>query len=66
MTGNVKNALAKAPGQSGNVILDAREANVTLKQAIKGVQRAFGADARLKVVRVIGKDFDVTIPRQQQ
>jgi RHS repeat-associated protein len=64
--GTVKNRLAEAVGQGGgNVIIDARNAaGVTLEGAQKAAARVFGADSRLRVVRIIGKGFDITITRK--
>jgi hypothetical protein len=65
--GTLKNALAHAVGQGqGNVLIDSRSAGVTLAEAQKAAARVFSADSRLRVVRIIGKDFDTTIARQAQ
>ena len=65
--GTLKNALAHAVGQGqGNVLIDARSTGVALGEAQKAAARVFGADSRLQVVRIIGKDFDTTIARQAQ
>jgi hypothetical protein len=63
-SGTVKNAIGRALGQSGNVILDASGVNLTAEAAKQGAARAFGADKRLKAVRIIGRDYDFTIARQ--
>jgi hypothetical protein len=60
----VKNAIGRALGQSGDVIVDAGKVNLSLAEAQKGAARAFGADKRLQTVRIIGKDFDFTETRQ--
>jgi RHS repeat-associated protein len=62
----LKNAIASAVGQGrGNVLIDARDAvRITVAEAQQAAARVFGADSRLQVVRVVGKDFDVTIARQ--
>ncbi len=63
----LKNDIASAVGQGGgNVLIDARNAAVTLADAQKAAARVFGADPRLKVVRIVGRDFDVTVPRKTQ
>jgi len=59
----VMNAIGRAKGQSGTILIDAQNVNLTVDQARRGVTRAFGAYEKAKVVRVIGKDFDITIPR---
>jgi RHS repeat-associated protein len=64
-SGTVKSAIGRALGQSGNVIIDASGVKLTSAEAQRGAARAFGADSRLKVVRIIGKDYDFTIARQQ-
>lgn len=64
-SGTVKNAIGRALGQSGNVIIDASSVKLTSAQAQQGAARAFGADSRLQTVRIIGKEFDITIARQQ-
>jgi RHS repeat-associated protein len=64
-SGTVKNAIGRALGQSGNVIIDASAVKLTSGEAQKGAARAFGADSRLQTVRIIGKGFDITIARQQ-
>ena len=64
-SGTVKSAIGRGLGQSGNVIVDARGVKLTLEAAQKGAARAFGADKRLQVVRIIGKDYDFTIARHQ-
>lgn len=62
----LKNRIAEGVGQGGgNVLVDARNATrVTLAAAQQAAARVFGADKRLQVVRIVGKDFDVTIARQ--
>lgn len=62
-SGTVKSAIGRALGQSGNVIVDASSVKLTAAEAQRGAARAFGADQRLQVVRIIGKDFDFTIAR---
>jgi RHS repeat-associated protein len=62
-SGTVKSAIGRGLGQSGNVIVDARGVTLTAEAAQKGAARAFGADKRLQVVRIIGKDYDFTIAR---
>jgi RHS repeat-associated protein len=62
-SGTVKNAIGRGLGQSGNVIVDARGVKLTAEAAQNGAARAFGADKRLQVVRIIGKDYDFTIAR---
>jgi RHS repeat-associated protein len=64
-SGTVKNAIGRGLGQSGNIIVDASNVQLNLAEAQKGAARAFGADDRLKVVRIIGKDFDITVARQR-
>ena len=59
----MKNAIGRGLGQSGNVIVDARGVKLTAEAAQKGAARAFGADKRLQVVRIIGKDYDFTVAR---
>jgi len=63
-SGTVKSAIGRGLGQSGNVIVDARGFNLTAEAARKGAARAFGADKRLQVVRIIGKNYDFTVARQ--
>ena len=63
-SGTVKNAIGRALGQSGNVIIDASGVKLTAEAAKQGAARAFGADKRLKVVRIMGRDYDFTIARQ--
>jgi RHS repeat-associated protein len=67
-TNTLKNGIARAVGQGrGNVLIDARDATrITADDAQHAAARVFRADNRLKVVRVVGKDFDVTIARQSQ
>ncbi len=64
-SGTVKNAIGRALGQSGNVIINASNVKLSAAEAQKGAARAFSADSRLKVVRIYGKDFDYTITRQK-
>ncbi|MBI1929882.1 hypothetical protein HYR99_37225 [Candidatus Poribacteria bacterium] len=63
----VKNHLNKARGQARVIILDARGTKLTETSARRGVYRAMGADPERKIqkARVIGSDFDVTIPREE-
>ncbi|MCA1600077.1 MAG: hypothetical protein LC776_00045, partial [Acidobacteria bacterium] len=63
-SGTVKNAIGRGLGQSGNVIIDASGVKLSAEAAQQGAARAFGADKRLQVVRIIGKDYDFTIARQ--
>jgi hypothetical protein len=64
--GTLKNRIAEGVGQGeGTVLIDARRATaITLADAQHAAARVFGADSRLKVVRIAGKDFDITIARQ--
>ena len=62
-SGTVKNAIGRALGQSGNVLIDASGVKLTLQEAQRGAVRVFNADTRLKVVRIIGEDFDITLRR---
>jgi Domain of unknown function (DUF4157) len=57
-------------GQAHNIIVDTREqAGMTREIAERGVRRAYGADnatgAKIQSIRVIGRDFDITVPRTQ-
>jgi hypothetical protein len=63
--GTVKNAIGRALGQSGNVLIDATGVKLTAAEAEKGAARVFGADSRLQVVRIVGKDFDVIMTRNK-
>ncbi|MGH9931724.1 MAG: RHS repeat-associated core domain-containing protein [Pyrinomonadaceae bacterium] len=65
-SGTVKNAIGRALGQSGNVLIDASGVKLTLQEAQRGAVRVFNADSRLKVVRVIGDGFDITLRRGPQ
>jgi Contact-dependent growth inhibition CdiA C-terminal domain len=65
-SGTVKNAIGRALGQSGNVLVDASGVKLTLQEAQRGAVRVFNADSRLKVVRIIGQDFDITLRRGPQ
>src|SRR5882724_5868287 len=65
-SGTVKNAIGRALGQSGNVLIDASGVKLTLQEAQRGAIRVFNADRRLKVVRIIGEDFDITLRRGPQ
>jgi phage head maturation protease len=52
-------------GQASNIIADVRlQAGMTKAEAIRGAFRAFDADkvfGRLRSIRLIGQDFDVTL-----
>jgi RHS repeat-associated protein len=65
-SGTVKNAIGRALGQSGNVLVDASGVKLTLQEAQRGAVRVFNADSRLKVVRIIGERFDITLRRGPQ
>ncbi len=65
----ISNRAMKARGQAPNIIIDTREqAGMTEEIAKRGIERAYGADKyteRLSEIRVIGKDFDLTLPRRK-
>ena len=55
-------------GQARNIIVDTRQqTGVTREIAERGIRRAYGADnatgAKIQSIRVIGTDFDITLPR---
>jgi hypothetical protein len=57
-----------ARGQSSHIIVDVRgQQGVTREIAERGVARAYGADnvtgAKIQSIRIIGNDFDITVPR---
>jgi hypothetical protein len=49
--------------------LSRKQPGMTRDIADRGIRRAYGADnatgAKIQSIRVVGKDFDVTIPRSQ-
>jgi filamentous hemagglutinin len=61
-------------GQAGNIMVDVRDqAGMTQEIAQRGINRAYGADnatakrasrGPIQSIRVIGKDFDITVPRR--
>jgi hypothetical protein len=60
---NCEASIGRALWQPGNAVIEARGVKLTAEAAQKGAARAFGADKRLQVVRIIGKDYDFTIAR---
>ncbi len=56
-------------GQADHIVVDIRQqAGVTQEIAERGVRRAYGADnltgGKIQEIRVIGPDFDITVPRR--
>lgn len=53
-------------GQAGHIIIDGRgQAGMTQAVAERAIRRAYGADRtqrRLQNIRIIGPDFDITVP----
>lgn len=66
MSGSLSRRILEGAGQASHIIIDARQQpGMTIEIAKQAARRAFGADgaARLKNVRLLGRDFDLTIPR---
>jgi hypothetical protein len=69
LSGAVANRVMNARGQAQDIIVDARQQpGMTQEIAERGIRRAYGADnltgAKIQSIRVIGNDFDITVPRE--
>jgi hypothetical protein len=66
VSGALGRRILEGAGQGRHIIADVRQqAGMTRDLAERAVRRAFGADKghRIQQIRVIGKDFDFTVPR---
>ena len=69
ISGAIASRAMDARGQATTVTIDlSQQEGVTQEIAERGVARAFGADnkdgAKIEQIRVVGPDFDITIPRK--
>jgi len=56
--------ILEGAGQASHIFIDGRrQAGLTEEIARRAAARAFGADARIEAVRLLGDGFDITIPR---
>lgn len=67
----MSNRIMNGRGQASNVVVDMTgQAGVTREIAERGIRRAYGADNRtggtIDSIRVVGPDFDITVPRAVQ
>jgi len=60
----IRNAIRRGKSQSGVIIIDARNTEISIPEVERGIARGFGAYEKVQSVRVIGKDFDITRVRQ--
>lgn len=66
LSGAISNRALNARGQSGHIVIDGQtQPGLTEEIARRGTVRAFAADAQegIQSIRVIGPDFDITVPR---
>jgi RHS repeat-associated protein len=65
--GALARRILEGRGQAGNIIIDARgQKGLTKELAENAIKRAFVKDSDkklLKEIRIVGEDFDITIPR---
>ncbi|MCL4859212.1 MAG: hypothetical protein KJZ93_07385 [Caldilineaceae bacterium] len=67
LSGALGRRILEGAGQAPHIIADVRQqAGLTRALAERAVRRAFGADSarRIQQIRVIGHEFDLTVPRQ--
>ncbi len=69
ISGAIASRAMDGRGQSGQVVIDVRaQSGSTQSIAERGIRRAYGADnvtgGRLRAIRVIGSDFDITVPKR--
>jgi len=66
VSGAVARRTLDGAGQAPHILLDARgQATLTRELAERSIRRAYGADkaSRIQEIRIIGQDFDITVPR---
>jgi hypothetical protein len=66
LSGALGRRILEGAGQAPHIIADVRgQAGMTRELAMRAARRAFGADTmrRIRQMRIIGRDFDLTIPR---
>jgi Domain of unknown function (DUF4157)/Contact-dependent growth inhibition CdiA C-terminal domain len=66
LSGALSRRILEGAGQAPSIIADVRgQAGLTRELAGRAIRRAFGADtlARIEQIRIIGNDFDLTVPR---
>ena len=61
----IKNQIRRGKSQASNIIIDARNTEISVIEVERGIARGFGAYEKLPFVRVIGKDFDITRMRRR-
>jgi len=68
LSGGLGRRILDGAGQAPNILVDVtKQSGMTRDIADRAVRRAYGADnlQRIQEVRVIGQDFDFTVPRRQ-
>ena len=63
----IANRVMNARGQASHVFVNGRgQRGITKEIAERGIRRAYGADdkAEIQSIRIIGPDFDITVPRR--
>jgi len=64
LSASLARRIVDGAGQASNIIIDGRgQAGLTPDLARRAIARAFGADARLLSVRILGEGFDIVVPR---
>lgn len=66
LSGALGRRILEGAGQAPHIIADVRgQAGLTRELAERAIRRAFGADtlSRIQQIRVIGRDFDLIVPR---
>jgi contact-dependent growth inhibition (CDI) system CdiA-like toxin len=64
LSASLARRIVDGAGQAAHIIVDGRsQAGLTADLARRAIARAFGADARLLWVRILGGGFDIVVPR---